>query len=401
MNHVLAAILLFVVTIAWFLLALLPALRELIERTDIEPLRLSPEAADIRFFAHSFRRYVQENLDTLRRADIGHVCTIVHLERDIAWYASPASGTKRVFEGCHKDIPLEKLVAIAEGSVRVCDDAAISRELFAGGSLYGGARAVFRAMLVEQDASLGPETTVVRWADAGNKLTVGPNSTLWGRASAGHAMMLAEGTRFERLSAPRIVFGAAEEEDETARVARARRLSRTTYTTFQPPENASVSEGRWALEGDLHIPDGAVVTSDLVLTGALTMGRGAKIEGAVRANTIRADDHCVFNRSIVAEKHLSLGPNCLITGPIAVEGEAVLGDACHVGDVGDETTISAITIRVGRGVHLSGEIWARSLGMVGPAEFEEAGAEPRSLTRGRFAAKKTRQPKASSVSSRG
>lgn len=395
MTHYFAALLLFFITIGWFLLALFPALRELVARTDIEPLRLSPEAADIRFFAHSFRRYVQEHLETLRRADADRVCTIVHLERDIAWYASPASGTKRVFEGCHEDIPVEKLVAIAEGSVRVCDDFAVSRELFAGGSLYGGARAIFRAMLVEHDAALGPETTVVRWADAGHKLSVGPNSTLWGRASAGNTMMLGEGTRFERLWAPRIVFGAAEAEDEAARVARARRLSRATYTTFQPPENASVSEGRWALDGDLHIPDGAVVNSDLVLTGTLTMGRGAKIEGAVRANTIRADDHCVFGRSIVAEKHLQLGQHCLITGPIAVEGEAVLGDACHVGDVGDETTISAVTIRVGRGVHLSGEIWARSLGMVGPAEFHEAQPEPRMLGRRWPAAKKIRKEKAS------
>jgi hypothetical protein len=373
--HVIAATLLFFVTIAWFLVALLPALIELVRRTDIEPLRLSPEAADIRYFAQSFRRYVQENLDALRRADSGHVCTIVHLERDIAWYASPASGVKRVFEGCHDEIPIDRLVAIAEGSVRVCDDCAISREIFAGGSLYGGARAVFRAMLVEHDASLGPETTVVRWADAGHTLAVGANSTLWGRASAGNTMTLGEGTRFERLAAPRIVFGDTGESDETERVARARRLSRATYTTFHPPEHAAVSEGRWALEGDLHIPDGAVVNSDLVVTGALTMGRGAKIDGAVRANTIRADDNCIFSRSVVAEKHLAVGTHCEISGPIAVEGEAVIGDACRVGGVGDETTISAITIRVGRGVELSGEIWARSLGMVVPAEFHEEPAD--------------------------
>jgi len=397
MTHVLAALLLFLITIAWFLLALLPALRELIGRKDVEPLRLSPEAADIRFFAHSFRRYVQENLDALRRADSGHVCTVVHLPRDIAWYASPASGTKRVFEGCHDDVPVDKMIAIAEGSVRVCDDCAVSRELFAGGSLYGGARAIFRAVLVEENASLGPESTIVRWADAGNKLTVGPNSTLWGRASAGKTMMLAEGTRFERLSAPRIVFGDDDEEDDAERTARVRRLNRVTYTTFEPPKHASVSEGRWALEGDLHIPDGAAVNSDLVITGALTMGRGSKIEGAVRANTIRADERCVFTRSIVAEKYLALGPNCLVTGPIAVEGEAVLGDACRVGDVGDETTISAITIRMGRGVHHSGEIWARSLGMVAPAEGQDMSpeAEQKSLTRRTPAPSEIRKEKAS------
>ncbi len=368
MTHVLAVFLLLLTTFAWFLVALLPALRELIGRKDIEPLQLSPAAADIRFFAQSFRRYVNENIEELRSAATDHVCTIVQLERDPVWYASPASGVKRVFEGCHDSTPVDKLVAIAEGNIRVSDDFVMAREIFAGGSLHGGARAMFRALLVEGDATLGAETTVVRWADAGHTLTVGQNSTLFGRASAGHTMMLAEGTRFERLAAPRIVFGASEPEDEAGRVARKRRLGRATYTTFQPPDNAVISEGRWSLEGDLHVPDGNVVNSALVLTGVLTVGRGAKIEGAVRAHTIRAADDCIFSRSIVAEKFLSVGAHCHITGPIAV-GEAVIGDGCRVGEVGDETTISAIEIRVGRRVELSGEIWARSLGMVVPVEF--------------------------------
>ena len=266
------------------------------------------------------------------------------------------------------------------------DDFVMAREIFAGGSLHGGDRAMFRALLVEHDATLGAETTVVRWADAGHTLTVGQNSTLYGRASAGNTILLGEGTRFERLAAPRIVFGAAEPEDEDARVARRRRLARATYTTLQPPDNAVISEGRWALEGDLHVPDGAMVDSDLVLTGVLTMGRGAKIEGAVRAHTIRAADECIFSRSIVAEKYLSVGTHCLITGPIAVEGEAVLGDACRVGEVGDETTLSAIKIRVGRRVELSGEIWARSLGMVVPAELHDAdGPSRRKAVEGRTA----------------
>ena len=116
MTHPLPAFLLLLATIAWFLLALLPALRELIGRTDTEPLRLSPEAADIRFFAQSFRRYVNENLERLRAAANDQVCAIVELERDIAWYASPASGVKRVFEGCHGSTPFDKLVAIAEAT---------------------------------------------------------------------------------------------------------------------------------------------------------------------------------------------------------------------------------------------------------------------------------------------
>ncbi|HEY4306125.1 MAG TPA: hypothetical protein VGM82_16760 [Gemmatimonadaceae bacterium] len=372
MTHVIAAILLLLITVGWFALAMLPALGEAIGRKDIEPLRLSPEAADIRFFAQSFRRYVNENFDRLRAAPTDKPCVTVQLERDVAWYASRASGTKTVFEGCDPSTPTDKLVAIAEGDVNVPDDTTISREIFAGGSLHGGTRTTFRAMLVEQDASLGDEATVFRWADAGNQLKVGTNSTLWGRASAGKTMVLAEGTRFERLAAPRMFFGATEASDAEERAAETRRLTQVQYTTFEPPDRATISEGRWALDGDLHIPEGNVVQSDLVLTGALTMGRGAKIDGAVRANTITTEDECVFSRSIVAEKFLAVGAHCHITGPIAVEGEAVFGDECRVGELGDETTISAITIRMGRAVELSGEIWARGLGIVMSPEMHDA-----------------------------
>ena len=139
------------------------------------------------------------------------------------------------------------------------DDFVMPREIFAGRFLARRRTREFRALLVEHDATLGEGTTVVRWADAGRTLRVGANSTLFGRASAGNTMMLAEGTRFERLAAPRIVFGSAEPDDEDERVAQKRRLRRVTYTAFQPPDNAAISEGRWALEGDLHIPDGNVV----------------------------------------------------------------------------------------------------------------------------------------------
>lgn len=356
MIHVLAALALFLLTVAWFVLALLPALREHFSRYDIEPLRLS-SGADIRFFALSFRRHVEDRLERLRAAAKAKHTLVTPLDRDVVWYASPSSDTVTVFQG-HDDLTnVDNLTVIAESSLRVPSETTVSRELFTGGSLDAGARAAFRAVLVDGDASFGEETTIVRWADAGGAFRVGRASTLWGRASSWGPMSLAEGTRFERIAAPRIVFGT-ELADRTDRVTLA------SHTPLEPPKGATVSEGRWAIEGNFEVPDGAVVPGDLVVSGALTLGRGAKIEGAVRAHTIVAAERCEFARSIMAERSFVAAERCSIVGPVAVEGSAILGTGCRVGDTGDETTISAITVRVASGVVLCGEVWARTEGLV-------------------------------------
>jgi predicted acyltransferase (DUF342 family) len=262
-----------------------------------------------------------------------------------------------VFAGDDELPSLEKLTVMAESDLAVPDDTVVSRELFCGGSLDAGARTAFRALLVEGNASLGEQATVVRWADAGGALQVGPNSTLWGRASSGGPMSLAEGTTFERLGAPRIVFGSDPDEpfEPATDIDRVR---------LEPPNGAIVAEGRWAIDGDYDVPAGALLPASLVVSGALRVGRGCRIDGAVRANTVALADACELARSIVAEESLSVGARCSIVGPVAVEGLASFGDGCRIGSPGDETTISATGVRMARGVVLCGEVWARSGGQV-------------------------------------
>jgi hypothetical protein len=202
----------------------------------------------------------------------------------------------------------------------------------------------------------------MRWADAGGDFRVGPDSTLWGRASATGTMSLGDGTCFERLGAPRIVFGVDPGDSSNPRSPVG------TQASMEPPKGAVISDGRWSIDGDLNVPDGTLVPASLVLTGALTLGQAAKVDGAVHATTVVAGDDCVFTHSIVAERRLAAGDRCLIAGPVAVEGEAVFGTGCRIGDRGDETTITAISVRVASGVVLCGEIWARADGRVSPKE---------------------------------
>jgi hypothetical protein len=361
MTHALMAALVIAGTAGWFLVALLPALREHFARTDSDPLRLSSEAAYVRFFAHSFHRYVQEQLRELRVKARGQPTMITTLsDNSSAWYALPSDGIVTLFDGVGESADRHALAAISEAPVRVPADTSVLRELYTSGSLEGGKGSVYRALLVDDDASLADETTIVRWVDAGGSLRIGRNSTLCGRASCWGTMFLDEGTRFHRLAAPRIEFGSAASVAEPMSVVKYAADSRVA-----PPSGAAVGSGRWAMDGDFAIPDGGVVHSNLVLTGTLTVGRGARIHGAIRSREVIAGDDCTFAQSIVATERMTVGERCRITGPVVVEGEAVIGAGSRIGAPGDETTISAMFVRMGRGAVLCGEVWAREQGFVG------------------------------------
>jgi hypothetical protein len=131
-----------------------------------------------------------------------------------------------------------------------------------------------------------------------------------------------------------------------------------------PPEGALVAFGRWLIDGDFAVPAGATVDSDLVVSGTLRLGDGAVVRGAVKSATLIGGERVLYHGAIVATRRLALGAESRVVGPIVVEGEAELGVGCRVGGAADETTISAVSVRVGAGVSVFGEVWARGWGEV-------------------------------------
>ena len=359
MTHVLMALILVFVTVGWFLLALVPALREHYGRSDVGPLRVASAAADIRYFAISFQNFVNVRLDALRAGSDATVPRVTTLpDGSGVWYASKATGQSHpvtVFEGADEAAIAQGLVVISEASVRVASGVQVLKELYTSRSLEGEMGCVYRAILVGGDAILGPGSEVLRWVNTGGALAVGSGSTLWGRASSWGVMAIGEGTQFQRLAAPRIEFGwpqVVREPDTRVR------------TAMTPPNHVSVFASRWVVDGDLHIPDSESVDADLIVSGRLTVGRGARLGGAVRCDVLVSADDAVFARSVVATTALSCGSQCDVAGPVVVEGEAVFGDRCRVGDRARETTISASSVRIGNGAVMHGEIWARRQGVV-------------------------------------
>ena len=359
--HVLAALGLLLVTVGWFLLALVPALGEHFGRTDVGALRVASAAADIRFFAISFQHFVDDRIAALRANSATprpHVATLT--DGTGVWYApqlADARGMVTVFEGASEEAVANGLVVISETGVRVPSEVQVLKELYTSKWVAGDRGCVFRAVLAGGDAELGPNSEVLRWVNAGGGLRVGRDSTLWGRASSWGTMSLAQGTRFQRLAAPRIELGwlrHVPERDTRERVP------------MTPPNNAAVFSSRWVVDGDLDVPGGERVDADVIVSGRLTVGRGALIAGAVRCSVLAAAEDAIFSRSVVGTTALAFSARCHVAGPVVAEGEVVFGDGCRVGEAGKETTITAISLKVGNSVVMCGEIWARRQGVVCP-----------------------------------
>jgi predicted acyltransferase (DUF342 family) len=378
-----AALLVTAIATGWFGLSLLPALRELLVRTDVEPLQLTRGAGDIRHFSISFRRFVNAELPGLAQhvsstagsGEHGFPASLRDGAR--AWYI-PAQGDYATAVELHGVSDLSERVVISEAGLVIPSGTVLLKELFVDSSLRGGHGAVYRAALVTGDATLGSGSSVLRWIDADGNLEVGESCVLHGRASAYGTVTLERGVRFQRIAAPRIrVAGSPAARpspawleagepalawDAVPVIQRMRTNAMRDTVSLEmlvPPEGAKVSFGRWLIDGDFTVPAGATVDSDLIISGVLKIGEGATVRGAVKSATLIGEDRVVYLDAIVATSRLALGAGSKVVGPVVVEGEAVVGEGCRVGGPGDETTISAVSVRLGAGAEVYGEIWAR------------------------------------------
>lgn len=393
MSTLVASLLLAIVTIAWFTLALLPALRELVRRTDVEPLQLRRGGGDVRHFALGFQRFVDAELTVFQPASGRSPATGVEVtlrNGQPAWHV-PARNAAIALP--LRQLPVGALathVILSEEELSVPNDCSLLKELYVARDLRGGNDCFYRAVLGRGHVSLGARSGVLRWIDASKVLIVGEGSLLYGRASAGSEMRLYDGVSFQRVASPQITFGtpgtgrmAAPPRDTglahdatgtaTTSVFRARPSVATgTRAPLEPPAGVTEAFGRWVIDGDFEVPAGELVVADLVVTGTLRVGAGARVGGAVKSTVLSGGAGAIYDGAIVAVVRLELGAASEVAGPIVVEGTAMIGRHSRVGSRAEPTTISAVIVQMGQGTVVHGEVWARESGEVeGPVVRRE------------------------------
>jgi hypothetical protein len=318
MSSMMWGVLLAAVTVAWFVLSLVPAIHELFSRTDVAPLRIPGGRADIRHFALSFRERLESGAIPL----------------------DPEAG--------------DHSVMISRENLELSNRAEPFGEVVVEGDFVGQAGNWYRALLVDGNATLAENSVVLRWIDVGGDLNVQTQAALWGRASAGRTMRLANGVGFQRVAASTIEIGEASKEESVA----------APTARLEAPSNAQVSAGRWVIDGDFTVPDAREVDCALIVSGTLRLGRGAIVRGAVKAKLVVTGDDCVFRDAVVATREIVLGSRCEVAGPVVAERAVRAGAGCRFGSTAQPTTVTAQDIQLSGGTVLTGEVWARHVGSV-------------------------------------
>lgn len=341
-------VLLVMITLAWALLPLVPALREFFRPTDVEPLTMvGRDNADIGRFARVFREYLRGQLDRFPSGQPGATDLSGTLP-DGTPFLRPARVPNELTRAGIPGGGGTRLVLLDQSTV-LDNGERFELELWAREDVFGSPGATYRAVLGERNVELGEGSVVLRWLHSVGTLVVGPGSHLFGRTSAEEAVQLARGVTFERLGAPLISVGVVP--------ARPMPPRHTEPASFQPPPGSRRLGDHLRVEGDLTIPGGTLVEASLVVAGNLTLGRGSRIVGSLKVHReLRTEAGVVVEGALVSRGPIVVGQDCWVSGPVISEDRVEIGRGTSVGEPARPSTVSAREVYLADGVTVSGQI---------------------------------------------
>jgi predicted acyltransferase (DUF342 family) len=127
----------------------------------------------------------------------------------------------------------------------------------------------------------------------------------------------------------------------------------------------TTSRPRLRVEGDFALPAGETLDANIIATGELHIGRGARLLGSAKSykDTVIDEDACVHG-SIVCGGTVWLGPRTFATGPVMAENDVLMARGARVGSPDAPTTISSSGANIAAGCQLHGTVWARVRGNI-------------------------------------
>jgi len=359
---IVAPLVLFALTIGWWLLPFIPALRELYQRTDVESLRVVREHEnDVHYFARRFRARVDSYLKnkTISSKQRGESVSNASQNRIHYLQAREDGSVVLPASGDPKSSGID--IVMAPNAVTLPREANLPIELFAATSLHGGEANIFRAILAEQDISLGKGSTVLRWLHASGVIRADTGCMLYGRASSDQLIVLENGCAFEHLHAPRIEFGKHVKPDKAEQA----RLKTTPIGPKVLSDAVEVTGRRWLIHHDVNIPADRHIDADIVVTGSLRVGARCHISGSIKGHKdILIDQGARIDGSVVSSETIYLAHDCHVRGPILSERDIYIGPDCLIGMPQRRTTVNANNLYIAPGTTAFGTVRARVMGHV-------------------------------------
>jgi cytoskeletal protein CcmA (bactofilin family) len=330
-------------------LPLTPALLELRQRRDAAAIPTQQHNADTRNFALAFRDYVRPLLPELAECARAGALRTVALPGGIRAILA-GNGTPTEFVSGAR---IDTLLLCYEKTI-LPDRLTITGDVYANDTLVGGQFNVFRAALAERDLFLGEGSYVLRWAHAEDAIYAARGTTLYGRASAGGAIHLAPGCRFERMRARRIVTDSGD-GDPLPVVA--------VYSDFSTVDFPLLR--RRILDGS-GLAAGEVVDTNIIAVRDLRIGEGCHVLGSIKGHgDVEVARGAKLEGSVVAAGVLRIAAGTVVRGPVLSEREIHIESNVQIGGPECPSTVSAPRIHIAPGVALHGTVWAREGGYIG------------------------------------
>lgn len=335
------------VTLAWFLVPMLPALWELMRPTDTAPLQVVDRSSGyVAYFARNFRSYLEKQMAALpAEAQAGDYLGKLPDGTQFIRVHKSAEGLAH-----EADAGTQNHLVVLDTPLTLPGNEMFLMEVYARATLIGGPNAVYRAIYAERDLGLGESSKVLRWAHAGGTLGVSGHSVLRGRVTSDKRVVLGHNVVFERIGAP--VISVVEENEPPPPPP-------SSPKEFRLPEGSRRVGDHMRVTGDLDIPEGVRFMSSLVVSGTLRIGVGTIIEGSVKAHRdVELADEAQVRGAVVARRRVMVGAAAWIGGPVIAEERIRLGRGVVVGRPDMLATVSAPEVELANGATVYGQITA-------------------------------------------
>jgi hypothetical protein len=353
---IIGIVVLLLFTMSWYLLALLPALRELVLKTDANPLVVHADySGEATHFAKSSLEFISANFPgRLLKQHAGRIEGL--LDNGNPYTLIPYADHEVEIDRYELASHSVDRVLISYAPLRLPDQTAALATIYSARDLKGGAGTAYRALFGDSNIDLRERSIVLRWVHAEGRLDVGHESSLFGRASAGRGIRIMPGSKFQRLSAPRIEFGDTREVSNPIN---------SPLTPASVPHLPEMMVPRHVVKGSVVLPPNSFVGHDIVSSGSIRVGRGSWIAGSLKAaDDVLVDGESRIDGSVVAERDVFIGGGCYVRGPVIAERNVLIDGPTAVGSPGGPTTLTAPSIYFSEGVVVFGSVWARESGSV-------------------------------------
>jgi predicted acyltransferase (DUF342 family) len=351
-------------TAALLVLPVAPALRELWTRRDATPLPTTRHDGRIANFAQALRSRLEPlrpqlaiccSRSELANANNEGIQVLLVGRENFDFHAGMVGGANAIMSAWPMAVPRGKVV-----DADVCTDS----------SLTIGEDSAVRAAMSGLDIILEKGSSALRWLHAARNVYLSAGSVAYGRLSADGSIYLEQGCSFQHIHATRILTAERFRPKPTPGMDSL--LDRIPTN----PEISVVSEGssgdaistsrrRLRVQGDFVLPNGEALTANIIATGEVRLGAGARVYGSVKAyrGVFAANGAHVYG-SVVSRGAIRLASDCVVIGPMMAEDQIEIGSDCQIGESAALTTISSNEISIGLGGLVHGTIWARIRGIV-------------------------------------